>query len=162
MTTEPMTTEPMTTDPMPARPATAADAPVEPRWVIRTFWVLHRALVAVTRGRLGYRPATAQRWGMLRLHTVGRRSGAERLAILGYIEDGPNLVTLAMNGWAEGVPAWWRNLQAHPDATVRTVEGERPVRAREAHGEDSGREAAEHEDEGIALEEFGHQVPVTE
>ena len=40
--------------------------------------------------------------------------------ILGYFEDGPNLVTLAMNGWGEGEPAWWLNLQAHPQARVQT------------------------------------------
>jgi hypothetical protein len=38
--------------------------------------------------------------------------------ILGYFEDGPNLVTLAMNGWADGEPVWWLNLQAHPAARV--------------------------------------------
>jgi deazaflavin-dependent oxidoreductase (nitroreductase family) len=54
----------------------------------------------------------------MRLTTIGRRTGRERSAILGYYEDGPNLVTLAMNGWAEGEPAWWLNLQAHPDASV--------------------------------------------
>ena len=41
----------------------------------------------------------------MRLTTIGRRSGQERSVILGYIEDGPNLVTLAMNGWGEGEPA---------------------------------------------------------
>ena len=44
---------------------------------------------------------------MLCLRTVGRRTGEERIAILGYIEDGPNLVTKAMNGWADPAPAWW-------------------------------------------------------
>ena len=34
--------------------------------------------------------------------------------VIGYYEDGPDLVTLAMNGWAEPEPAWWLNLQAHP------------------------------------------------
>ena len=34
--------------------------------------------------------------------------------ILGYYEDGPNVVTMAMNGWADDEPAWWLNLQAHP------------------------------------------------
>jgi F420H(2)-dependent quinone reductase len=55
---------------------------------------------------------------MLRLKTVGRRSGRERVAILGYLEDGRNLITPAMNGWADPEPAWLLNLQAHPDATV--------------------------------------------
>ena len=39
-------------------------------------------------------------------------------AILGYFEDGPNLVTLAMNGWGAPEPAWWLNLQARPDTVV--------------------------------------------
>jgi deazaflavin-dependent oxidoreductase (nitroreductase family) len=123
----------MTTNPtaQPQR-AKTADASVPPRWVVRTAWVAHRALVSLTRGRLGYRPATAEQWGMLRLHTIGRRSGAERLAILGYIEDGPNLVTLAMNGWGDGEPAWWLNLQAQPDVVVELGDGPRPVRARAA------------------------------
>nr|RZI36955.1 hypothetical protein BJQ95_00622 [Cryobacterium sp. SO1] len=39
--------------------------------------------------------------------------------IVGYYEDGPNLVTMAMNGWGTAEPAWWLNLQAHPEATVQ-------------------------------------------
>jgi len=73
---------------------------------------------------------------MLRLRTVGRRTGDERIAILGYIEDGPNLVTKAMNGWADPEPAWWLNLLAEPDATVDLVDGSRPVRGRAAHGDE--------------------------
>ena len=40
----------------------------------------------------------------MRLTTVGRRSGQERSVILGYLDDGPNLVTLAMNGWGKESP----------------------------------------------------------
>ena len=76
---------------------------------------------------------------MLRLRTIGRRTGEERSAILGYYEDGPNLVTLAMNGWAEGEPAWWLNLQAHPDATVTVADGERAVSGRAAIGQERER-----------------------
>jgi len=54
----------------------------------------------------------------MRVRTIGRRTGAERAVILGYYEDGPNLVTMAMNGWADPEPAWWLNLQANPDVTV--------------------------------------------
>ena len=46
-----------------------------------------------------------------------QRAGSDG-SILGYLEDGPNLFTLAMNGWADPEPAWWLNLQAHPDARV--------------------------------------------
>jgi len=75
----------------------------------------------------------------MRLRTVGRRSGAERIAILGYFEDGPNLVTMAMNGWGDPEPAWWLNLQAHPQAVVELVDGPRHVRARAAEGEERAR-----------------------
>ena len=73
------------------------------------------------------------------LTSVGRRTGKERVAILGYYEDGPNLVTLAMNGWGAAEPAWWLNLQAQPDATVQLTGGERAVRARAATGDERAR-----------------------
>jgi F420H(2)-dependent quinone reductase len=101
-----------------------------PRAVIRAFWAMHRAFHGAT-GR-GLRRASPKQWGMMRLKTVGRRSGAERTAILGYFEDGPNLVTMAMNGWGEPEPAWWLNLQAHPDATALLPDGTRAVRGRAA------------------------------
>ena len=56
----------------------------------------------------------------------------ERHAILGYFEDGPNLVTMAMNGWGEAEPAWWLNLQAHPDTSVDLPDGSRAVHGRAA------------------------------
>ncbi len=110
-----------------------------PRWFIRGFWTAHRALYRTSGGRVGLRRPTPTRWGMLRLRTIGRRSGEERSAILGYYEDGPNLVTLAMNGWAEGEPAWWLNLQARPDATVDLADGPRTIRARAAVGDERAR-----------------------
>jgi deazaflavin-dependent oxidoreductase (nitroreductase family) len=76
----------------------------------------------------------------MRLTTTGRRSGVERSVIVGYIEDGPNLVTLAMNGWDEGHPAWWLNLEAQPDAVVQlSREVPRSVRARRAVGQERDR-----------------------
>ena len=76
---------------------------------------------------------------MLRLQTVGRRSGKQRIAILGYIEDGPNLVIPAMNGWADPEPAWWLNLQSIPNAKVELPYGRRQVTARAAVGEERER-----------------------
>ena len=93
-------------------------AQLPPRWFIRLFWAAQRGVYAGTRGRFGLRPATADQWGMLRLRTVGRRSGKQRTAILGYFEDGQDLITMAMNGWSDPEPAWWLNLQAQPDVVV--------------------------------------------
>ena len=75
----------------------------------------------------------------MRLTTTGRRTGQERSVILGYYEDGPNLVTMAMNGWAEDEPAWWLNLQAHPVASVDLADGRRTVRGRSAQGAERSR-----------------------
>jgi F420H(2)-dependent quinone reductase len=110
-----------------------------PNWFIRIAWVVHRAIVRLTGGRRGIWRATPEKWGTLRLHTVGRKSGKERVAILGYYEDGPNLVTLAMNGWMEGEPGWWLNLKGKPDVTIETVHGPLAVHAREAQGEERER-----------------------
>jgi deazaflavin-dependent oxidoreductase (nitroreductase family) len=82
-----------------------------------------------------------QAWplGTLRLTTTGRRSGRPRSVIVGYFQDGPNLVTLAMNGWADPEPAWWLNLQSQPDATVELLGEARAVRARAAQGAERSR-----------------------
>ena len=113
--------------------------PNVPRWLVRTIWIGHRALYSLTRGRVGLRPATSGQWGMLRLRTIGRKTGEVRIAIVGFIEDGPNLVTPAMNGWADPEPAWWLNLQANPDASVELPDGSRKVTARAAVGEERAR-----------------------
>jgi deazaflavin-dependent oxidoreductase (nitroreductase family) len=71
--------------------------------------------------------------------TTGRRTSRPHSVILGYFEDGPNLTTLAMNGWADGEPAWWLNLQAHPVVTVDLVDGPRQMTGRAAQGEERAR-----------------------
>jgi F420H(2)-dependent quinone reductase len=111
-----------------------------PPWFVHTFWRVHRAAYRLSGGRFLWTPASKRGWGALHLTTVGRISGQERSVIVGYLEDGPDLVTLAMNGWDEGHPAWWLNLQAHPDAVVRLArQRSRPVRAHEAEGEERER-----------------------
>jgi deazaflavin-dependent oxidoreductase (nitroreductase family) len=76
---------------------------------------------------------------MLRLTSVGRKTGKTRVAILGYLVDGPNIVVPAMNGWAEPEPAWWLNLQSDPKASVELLDGRRDVTARPAVGEERDR-----------------------
>jgi len=110
-----------------------------PRWFVRLAWIVHRAGYRLTGGRRGLWLPKPNRWGTMRLTTIGRRSGKVRRVILGYYEDGPTLVTLAMNGWAEAEPAWWLNLQAQPDATVQLKDGSRAVRARVAEGDERAR-----------------------
>jgi deazaflavin-dependent oxidoreductase (nitroreductase family) len=110
-------------------------ARVPPRWVIRLAWATHRGAYRLSGGRIGLWRPRPGRWGALRLTTHGRRTGRQRSVILGYFEDGADLVTMAMNGWGDGEPAWWLNLQAHPDAAVDLAGGPRPVRGRAAVGD---------------------------
>jgi F420H(2)-dependent quinone reductase len=111
-----------------------------PAWFIHLFWRMHRLLYRLSGGRFLWTPASKRGWGALHLTTIGRKTGQHRSVILGYLEDGPNLVVMAMNGWQEGHPAWWLNLEAHPDAVIRlTGQEPRPVRARAAVGEERDR-----------------------
>lgn len=111
-----------------------------PPWFVHTAWRVHRALYRLSGGRFLWTPANKRGWGALRLTTVGRKSGQERHVIIGYLEDGEDLVALAMNGWDEGHPAWWLNLEANPDAVVRLAgRPPRRVHARMTEGEERSR-----------------------
>lgn len=111
-----------------------------PAWFKHAFWRVHRVLNRLSGGRLLWTTSSKRGWGAMRLTTTGRRSGRQRPVIVGYIEDGPNVVVMAMNGWDDGHPAWWLNLTANPDAMVRLPhESERPVHARLAEGEERER-----------------------
>jgi F420H(2)-dependent quinone reductase len=118
-----------------------ASAPrVPPPWIVHTAWRVHRALHRVSGGRFLWTTTNKRGWGALRLTTIGRKSGRERSVIIGYLEDGPDLVALAMNGWDEGEPSWWLNLEAHPDAVVQLAHQlPRPVRARRSVAEERDR-----------------------
>lgn len=120
--------------------STSRPVRVPPAWFEHVAWRGHRLLYRLGGDRFLWTPTNKRGWGALRLTTTGRRSGRARSVIVGYLEDGPNLVTLAMNGWQEGHPAWWLNLQAEPDAIVEVAhERPRPVHARAAAGEERDR-----------------------
>ena len=118
---------------------TRRSPPLPPRWFIRLAWMVHRAIYRLSGGRRGLWQPKPNRWGTMCLETVGRRTGKHRRVILAYFEDGTDLVTLAMNGWAEPEPAWWLNLQAHPDTIVELKNGSRAVRGRRAVGQERDR-----------------------
>ena len=110
-----------------------------PRWFIRAAWRVHRAVLRASGGRFGLWRPKPNGWGTLRLTTIGRRSGRRRRVIVGYFEDGPNLVTMAMNGWGAAEPAWWLNLQAHPEVEVELADGPRLVVGHAAEGDERER-----------------------
>jgi F420H(2)-dependent quinone reductase len=67
------------------------------------------------------------------LTTVGRKSGAKRVAPLIYMHDGPRIVLVASQGGMPKHPVWFLNLEAHPDVSFETREhGVRTYQARRA------------------------------
>ena len=117
----------------------AKPARLPPRWFIHLAWKVHRGLYWITRGHLGLRRPKPDGWGIMRLTTIGRRTGEERSVMVGYFEDGPNFVTMAMNGWGEAEPAWWLNMQAHPDVQAELTDGPRQVTGRAAETDERER-----------------------
>jgi deazaflavin-dependent oxidoreductase (nitroreductase family) len=69
---------------------------------------------------------------LLILHTIGAKSGEERLTPVLYRERGDDLVVFASYAGAPVNPAWFHNLVAHPDVTVEIGTETRAVRARVA------------------------------
>ncbi len=120
---------------------TVTEAPkLPPVWFKHLFWKVHRFLYGILGARVLWTPASKRGWGAMHVATIGRKSGATRGVIVGYIEDGGTPVVLAMNGWDEGLPAWWLNVQTHPDVViVRKGRPAQDVRARRVEGEERDR-----------------------
>jgi deazaflavin-dependent oxidoreductase (nitroreductase family) len=82
------------------------------------------------------------------------------MVIVGYLEDGPNLFTTAMNGWGAAEPAWWLNLQAHPEAIVELAGGiRREVLGRAAVGDERDRLWQRFRDLGENLDGYAARRP---
>ena len=55
---------------------------------------------------------------LLLLHTIGAKSGQERVNPLAYVSDGERYVVIASKGGAPTNPDWYYNIRAHPVVTV--------------------------------------------
>jgi deazaflavin-dependent oxidoreductase (nitroreductase family) len=73
---------------------------------------------------------------MVLLHTIGRRSGTERVNPLVYWPQGDQLVIFASQGGAPIHPDWYRNLMAKPDTTVEVGADTVAVHARDLEGDE--------------------------
>ena len=104
--------------------------------LIEIVWKLHRFVYRASGGRVGGAFGGAP---VLLLITTGRRSGEPRSVTLTYFEDGDRLVVVASNTGEDRHPAWWLNLQEHPDAAVQVGATTTRVRAKEAVGEERER-----------------------
>ena len=66
---------------------------------------------------------------LLLLTTTGARSGQRRTTPLMYVADHDRLLVIASNAGAPAHPDWYRNLLAHPEATVEVGADTYDVRA---------------------------------
>ncbi len=89
----------------------------------------HAAIVRLSGGRIGGRALGTE---FLVLRTTGRRSGQPRDAPLLFLAHGDSFVIVASNAASTRRPAWWFNLQEHPDAEALVRGRTHFVRARAA------------------------------
>jgi DNA-binding XRE family transcriptional regulator len=90
--------------------------------------VTRQTIIAIEQGR--YSPSLEMAF------QIAGAFGVPLDDVFQYPANGPNLVTMAMNGWGEPEPAWWLNLQAHPDTTVELHDRTLAVRGRAATPEE--------------------------
>lgn len=98
---------------------------------------MHRAVVRLSRGRLG-----ARAFGMeiIELETVGRRTGrSHRIMLTVPVAEGDTLVLVASKGGDDRDPDWFKNLVANPRITVARRGGRHAMLARLATPEESAR-----------------------
>ena len=111
---------------------------VDRSWpLLRRLMGLHTFIYRASGGRLGHHLPGAP--PMLLLDHVGAKSGVARSSPLVYVADGDNVVIVASKGGYPKHPAWYHNLRANPETTVRIGRELRPVRARVAAGEERSR-----------------------
>jgi deazaflavin-dependent oxidoreductase (nitroreductase family) len=99
---------------------------------------LHRGLMRVTGGRIGWRLA---KMPVLELTTIGRKSGLPRTVILtSPLQEGAAMVVVASRGGGPQNPAWLLNLRDNPSVEV-AMNGrpKQPMRARVASPEERER-----------------------
>jgi deazaflavin-dependent oxidoreductase (nitroreductase family) len=99
--------------------------------VMKAMNAVHRAVLALSRGRVGYR---GEGMPVLELTTVGRRSGAPRSVLLtSPLREGDTIVVVASRGGDDRHPDWLLNLRAQPRVEVALQGGpRRPMVARVA------------------------------
>ena len=64
--------------------------------------------------------------GLVLLHHIGAKSGAERVSpVLGIPQGDGSILIAASKGGAPDDPAWLGNMRAHPDVSIETGDGSR-------------------------------------
>jgi deazaflavin-dependent oxidoreductase (nitroreductase family) len=98
---------------------------------IGTMVFLYRLTGGVIGGKMQTMP-------VLLLTTIGRKSGRPRTVPLTYLRDGSAYVITASYGGQPRNPAWFLNLESHPEATIQVKKRQKQVKAETANPEKKG------------------------
>ena len=93
---------------------------------------LNRAIIEEWRANAGRLSGPLAKSQLILLTTIGNRSGEPRTTVIGYRLQGDELVAIASDNGAPDDPKWYRNLLAHPTATIELGPEKFEVRARTA------------------------------
>jgi deazaflavin-dependent oxidoreductase (nitroreductase family) len=63
------------------------------------------------------------------IHSIGARSGAERVNPARSLTDRADRIVIASSAGRLANPGWYHNLRAHPDITIETPDGVQQVTA---------------------------------
>ncbi len=80
---------------------------------------------------------------VLLLHSIGARSGEERVSPMMYLADGDRYLVFASAAGADRNPAWYWNLIAHPDVSIEVGDQRLDVHAVELGGAERDAKYAE-------------------
>ena len=97
----------------------------QPKGFIRLFSAFNRGWYKLTRGRIG---GKVHGLPVVLLTTAGRKTGKERTWPLLAVKEGDAYVLAASFAGHDQHPAWYLNLVANPEVSIR--EGKRTVRGR--------------------------------
>ena len=108
--------------------------------LLSTFWKIHKWIYVRSEGRLGSHIMGIQ---IVRLTTIGRRSGRPRSVMLYAFQAEANPVVVASNAGDDSHPLWFLNLKSNPNVTVDLSGSQFAAIARVAQGDERDRLWAE-------------------
>jgi deazaflavin-dependent oxidoreductase (nitroreductase family) len=71
---------------------------------------------------------------LLLVHTIGRRTGKERVKPVMYLKDRERYLIFASKGGSDTNPDWYHNLKSHPDVQIEVGDETIDVHAKEVTG----------------------------
>lgn len=102
----------------------------------------NRSLIEEFRANRGQLSGRMAGRSLMLLTTIGSRTGQPRTTVVGYGKQGDRYIVIASANAAPAHPAWYRNLQANPIATVEVGAERFEVRAATAGPEEHDQLAA--------------------